>query len=38
MEEDKAAIAAVVEGLLEEVLKNHVGAPQLKNVLSPLYL
>ena len=25
----KKAIAAVVEGLLEEALKDHVGAPQL---------
>ena len=32
------AITAVVGGLLVEVLKDHVGAPQLVNVIGPLYL
>ena len=31
------AIAAVVGGLLEEALKDHVGAPQLANVVGPPY-
>ena len=32
------AIAAVVGGLLEEALKNHVGVWQLENMVGPLYL
>ena len=32
----KKAIAAVVGGLLEEALKDHVGAPQLANAVGPL--
>ena len=34
----KKAIAAVVRGLLEEELKDHVGAGQLANVVGPPYL
>ena len=34
----KKAIAAVVRGLLEEALKDHIGAPQLANVVDPPYL
>ena len=29
---------AVLFGGLEEVLKGHVGAPQIENVAGPLYL
>ena len=36
-EVQKKAIAAVVGGLLEEALKDHVGAPQLANVVGPPY-
>ena len=32
------AIAGVVRGLLEEALKDHVGAPQLENIVGPPYL
>ena len=32
------AISAVVGGLLEKALKDHVGVPQLENVVGPPYL
>ena len=32
------AITAMVGGLLEEALKDHVGVPQLDNVVGQLYL
>ena len=38
LEAQKKAIAAVVGGLLEEMLKNHIGVPQLVNVVGPPYL
>ena len=43
MEEDnpialQEAFSIVVGGLLEEALKDHIGAPQLENVVGPPYL
>ena len=32
------AIVFVVGFLLEKALKDHVGAPQLQNIVGPLYL
>ena len=32
------AITAMVRGLLEEALKDPIGAPQLENVVGPPYL
>ena len=32
------AIASMVGGFLEEALKDHVGVPQLENVVGPSYL
>ena len=34
----KQAITAMVKGLLEEALKDHVGAPQLANIVDPPHL
>ena len=34
----KKAISALVEGLLEEALKDHVGTSQLANVVGPPYM
>ena len=32
------AIAAVVRGLLEKTLKNHIGMPHLENIVGTPYL
>ena len=37
LEAQMKAIVGVVRGLLEEALKDHVGAPQLENIVGLPY-